>query len=69
MMQIKTSGFSPHSSLALNHFINENIIDIVAVSEAHGSVSGFENNDIQRSTDRKHSSTLSVRKTFWKIKQ
>ena len=62
MMQVIIVGSFLHSSLALNHFINENTIDLAAVSESHGSVSGFESYDVGRSKTRKYCNALIANK-------
>ena len=46
LMQVNNAGFSMHSRLSLDRYINDDGIDLVAVSECQGQMSGFKNYDV-----------------------
>ena len=65
-MQINIAGLSTHSCLALDKYINDNDIAIVAVSESYGEITGFENYMCYMSNEspKKHSSALFIHKKY-----
>ena len=64
MMEVIVADFSLHTSVALNHLVNENKIDLVAASASRASVFGFKSPDNYRSRKTEHCSALMVRKSL-----
>ena len=57
-VQVNIAGFSLHSSLALDRYIND--FDIVAMSDSHGQLLGFKNYDVYFSRVQTHENVLIV---------
>ena len=60
LMPVNLASFSLVSSVALNHLMNENNIDLVIVAEHHGSAFALEHFDVCRSKARKRGIALIV---------
>ena len=62
LMPIKVAGFSLYSSTTLNHFLNEDNIELAALSASRGSAPFSENYDNFWSRPTKYGSALIVSK-------
>ena len=60
LMQVNNAGFSMQSSLSLDRYINDDCIDLVAVSESQSQMSGFKNYDMYKSRVQTHGCVLFV---------
>ena len=62
VMTINIAGLYAHSCIAMDKYINDNIIKSITISESHGKYQGFENYDIYRAHSNNFGCSLLIHK-------